>query len=121
MSANSRARLVSLSNLPVNKVRARSTPAHVHCTHPPPVCNASLSGERLLDALSRSNENVVYTFAQGSLGKPTVWIVERGTFSAFRQLRLDEGSNNIGQVKVPVVLPKPAQVTWFLDRVVREL
>ena len=105
----------------MNKVRACSTPAHLHRTHPLLVCNASLAGERLLDALSRYNENVAYTFAQGSLGKPTVWIVKRGTFSAFRQLKLDEGSNNIGQVKVPVVLPKPAQVAWFLDRVVKEL
>ena len=104
-----------------NLVRAHSTRVRVHCIHSPPACNASLAGERLLDALSRSNENVVYTFAQGSLGKPTVWIVKRGTFSAFRQLKLDEGSNNIGQVKVPVVLPKPSQVTWFLDRVVKEL
>ena len=64
----------------------------------------------------RSNKNVSRAFTKGTLGKPTVWIIERATFRAFRQLKLGEGSN-IGAV----IPPKPAHVTWFMDRAAKEL
>ena len=83
--------------------------------------DSMLTGERVLDVLSRSNENITRAFARGILGKPTIRIVERGTFSKFRQLKLDEGLQSLGQVKVPVVLPKAAYVTWFANQVVKEL
>ena len=85
------------------------------------VSDSMLTGERILDVLSRSNENITRAFARGILGKPTIRIVKRGTFSKFRQLKLDEGVQSLGQVKVPVVLPKAAYVTWFANQVVEEL
>ena len=75
----------------------------------------------MLDELLRSNKNLAWTFENELLRKPTIRLVRPGTFSDFRQLKLDEGSNNLGQVKVPVVLPKAEYVTWFSNRVVDEL
>ena len=85
------------------------------------VSDSMLTGERILDVLSRSNKNIITAFARGALGKPTIWTVERGTFSKFRQLKLDEGVQSLGQVKVPVVLPKAEYVAWFVNQVVKEL
>ena len=86
------------------------------------VSDSMLTGERVLDVLSRSNEKITRAFTHGLLGKPTIRIVERGTFSKFRQLKLDEGAaQSLGQVKVPVVLPKAAYVAWFANQVVKEL
>ena len=65
--------------------------------------------------------NVVWAITYDSFRKPTIRLVRSRTFSAFRQLKLDEGINSLGQIKVPVVLPKPAYVEWFSNRVVREL
>ncbi|KAI9458996.1 GH3 auxin-responsive promoter, partial [Boletus coccyginus] len=81
----------------------------------------ALAPERVLDELLRSNKNLAWTFENELFRKPTIWLVRPGTFSDFRQLKLDEGSNNLGQIKVPVVLPKAEYVTWFSNRVVDEL
>ncbi|KAF8552840.1 hypothetical protein OG21DRAFT_1465098 [Imleria badia] len=85
------------------------------------VSDLTLAPERLLDELARSNENIAWAVAHDVFRKPSVRLVRPGTFSAFRQLKLDEGSNNLGQLKVPVVLPKAAYVTWFSSWVVQEL
>ncbi|KAF8552839.1 hypothetical protein OG21DRAFT_1485894 [Imleria badia] len=85
------------------------------------VFDFALAPQRMLDDLIRSDENIAWAFAESVIREPTIRLVRSGTFSAFRQLKLDEGSSNLGQVKVPVVLPKPAYVTWFSSRVVKEL
>ncbi|KAF8421116.1 GH3 auxin-responsive promoter-domain-containing protein [Boletus edulis BED1] len=85
-----------------------------------PASDLALAPERLLDELSRSNNNVVWALGHDVFCKPTIRIVRSGTFSDFLQLKLDEGSKNTGQIKVPVVLSKAAYVTWFANRVVQE-
>lgn len=77
--------------------------------------------DRILETLSQSNACIRWALDHQSFGKPIIRLVRPGTFSDFRQLKLDEGSKNVGQVKVPVVLPKAAYVTWFSNRVVHEL
>ena len=90
---------------------------HVGHLHP-----AALAPERVLDELSRSNKHIARALARDLFRQPTIRIVRSGTFSDFRQLKLDEGaSNNLGQIKVPVVLLKDEYIAWFLDRVVQEL
>ena len=89
--------------------------------HRPPVTDLALAPERVLDELLRSSMNIAWSFEHEVFRKPTIRLVRPGTFSDFRQLKLDEGSNNLGQIKVPVVLPKAEYVTWFSDRVVDEL
>ncbi|KAI9573260.1 GH3 auxin-responsive promoter [Boletus coccyginus] len=85
------------------------------------VPDLALAPERVLDELLRTNENIAWGVTNDVLGKPTIRLVRPGTFSDFRQLKLDEGANSLGQIKVPVSLPKAAYVTWFSNRVVREL
>lgn len=85
------------------------------------VSETALAAERILNALSGSNENIRYAYAAGSVGKPTIRIVRPGTFSDFRQLKIDESGHSLGQVKVPVVLPKATYVSWISSRVVKEL
>ncbi|KAI9459003.1 GH3 auxin-responsive promoter-domain-containing protein [Boletus coccyginus] len=85
------------------------------------VTDLALAPERMLDELSRSSLNITWMFEHELFCKPTIRLVRPGTFSDFLQLKLDEGSNNLGQVKVPVVLPRAEYVTWFSDRVVDEL
>ncbi|KAF8551416.1 hypothetical protein OG21DRAFT_1445236 [Imleria badia] len=85
------------------------------------VSDLALAPERVLDELIRSNENIAWASAQDLFRKPTIRLVQPGSFSGFLQLKLDEGNNSLGQVKVPVVLPKVAYVTWFSTRVVQEL
>ena len=88
-----------------------------------PVSDLVLAPERALEQLSRSNENIAWALAHDLFRKPTVRLVRPGTFSDFLQLKLDEGSNtnSVGQVKVPIVLPKAEYVAWFSNRVVQEL
>jgi len=86
-----------------------------------PVPDLALAPESVLDELLRSNKNIAWTLAHELFRKPTIRLVRPGTFSDFRQLKLEEGNNNLGQVKVPVVLPKAEYVTWFSNRVVEEL
>jgi len=77
--------------------------------------------DRVLDALKQLNPNVAFSIRSDYFRKPTIRLVRPGTFSDFLQLKIDEGSQNVGQIKVPVVLPKDEYVTWFSSRVVREL
>ena len=75
----------------------------------------------MFDELLRSNGNVAWALEHDKIRKPTIRLVRPAAFSDFLQLKLDEGSKNLGQVKVPVVLPKAEYVQWFSDRVVHEL
>ena len=88
---------------------------------PLPVSDLDLTPDRVFDELLRSNANIAWTLEHGKVGKPTIRLVRSGTFSDFLQLKLDEGSNNLGQIKVPAVLPKAEYVAWFSERVVQEL
>ena len=85
------------------------------------VSNVELAPERVLNELTRSNGNIAWAFERNKFRKPTFRLVRSGTFSEFRQLKLDKGSNNLGQVKVPTVLPRATYVAWFSNRVVQEL
>ncbi|KAF8127898.1 GH3 auxin-responsive promoter [Boletus edulis] len=84
------------------------------------VSELSRAPERLLDELSRLNGRFALELKRDTIRKPTIRLLRSGTFSDFLQLKLDEGSRNNGQVKVPVVLPKAAYITWFANRVVQE-
>ena len=86
-----------------------------------PLPDLALARDRVFDELLRSNENLAWDFGLHRFRKPTFRLVRAGTFSEFLQMKLDEGSRNVGQVKVPVVLPKPEYVTWFSERVMQEL
>ena len=88
---------------------------------PFPVSDLALAPNHVFDELLQLNESITWAFEHGKVGKPTIRLVRSGTFSDFLQLKLDEGSNNLGQIKVPVVLPKAEYVAWFSERVLQEL
>ncbi|KAN0078194.1 GH3 auxin-responsive promoter [Tylopilus felleus] len=91
-----------------------------HETHSP-LPDLALAQDKLLDELLQLNANIAWALEHDKFRKPTLWLVRPGTFSEFVQLKLDEGSRNIGQVKIPAALPKPEYVTWFSEQVVQEL
>lgn len=86
-----------------------------------PLPDLALALDHVFDDLVRSNEALAWELELGRFRKPILRVVRPGTFSEFLQLKLDEGSRNVGQVKVPVALPKPEYVTWFSEWVVHEL
>ena len=114
-------RLDSLSSLLATKVCTGSYVSSPTKLVGLPASDLALASERVLDELTRLNNNIAWALAHDVFRKPTFRLVRSGTFSDFRQLKLDEGGNNLGQVKVPVVLPKAVYVTWFSGRVVQEL
>ena len=57
----------------------------------------------------------------GIARKPTIRLVQKGTFAEFRKLRCEQANIAVIQVKVPVVLFNQQSKEWFLERVVMEL
>ncbi|KAG6373525.1 GH3 auxin-responsive promoter [Boletus reticuloceps] len=102
-------------------VELASDPDTFPTGYQPPVSDLALAPTCLLDGLLQSNEEIASALARDLFRKPTIRVVRESTFSDFLQLKLDEGSNNTGQIKVPVILPKPAYVMWFANQVVREV
>ncbi|KIJ62989.1 hypothetical protein HYDPIDRAFT_93492, partial [Hydnomerulius pinastri MD-312] len=83
--------------------------------------HSELAPQLLLEALVESVTDLKFSLERGKIRKPSINIVAPGTFSEFRQRRLDKGSTSLGQIKVPVVLTDRASVAWILEKVVREL
>ena len=120
----SRPRLASLSSSLAITAKVRPS---ISAVRSPPLLTTSVpetalarAPDHLLDALALANENIPWALDHTLIRKPTLRLVQRGTFSAFRQHRVDEGAG-LGQVKVPVVLPKAEYVTWLSERVVCEV
>ncbi|KAG1795430.1 GH3 auxin-responsive promoter, partial [Suillus plorans] len=68
-------------------------------------------------------KNNVYhlAFLQARGRKPTIRLVERGTFTEYRRQKCDKTNISMGQVKVPIVLSNETFKEWFLQRVIVEL
>jgi hypothetical protein len=67
------------------------------------------------------NNEFRVAFWQGRARKPTIRVVERGTFTEYRRQKCDKTNISMGQVKVPIVLSDATFIEWLLQRVVREL
>ncbi|KIJ08437.1 hypothetical protein PAXINDRAFT_88847, partial [Paxillus involutus ATCC 200175] len=79
-----------------------------------------LASQKILDVLIESNPNIQVSMNSGKLRKPTIRIVEPGTFREFRQWKLEKVTGNLGQIKVPVVLNDAESVEWICKNVVDE-
>ncbi|KIK81899.1 hypothetical protein PAXRUDRAFT_737104 [Paxillus rubicundulus Ve08.2h10] len=79
-----------------------------------------LASQKILDALIESNPRIQLSMDKGKLRKPTIRIVEPGTFREFRQWKLEKVTGNLGQIKVPVVLNDAESVEWISKKVVDE-
>ncbi|KAG1735500.1 GH3 auxin-responsive promoter [Suillus lakei] len=58
---------------------------------------------------------------QGRSRRPTIRIVNKGTFAEYHRQKCEQKNVTVGQVKVPVVIFDPTMKEWFLERVIMEL
>ncbi|KAG2039944.1 GH3 auxin-responsive promoter [Suillus americanus] len=58
---------------------------------------------------------------QGKSRRPTIRIVDKGTFAEYYRQKCEQTNITVGHVKVPVVTFDPAMKEWFLERVIMEL
>lgn len=82
--------------------------------------DAKMATQQTFEDLMKNNEYHM-AFWQGRARKPTIRIVERGTFTEFRKQKCDKTNISMGQVKVPIVLSDPSFKEWLLQKVVTEL
>lgn len=75
----------------------------------------------VLETLMASSLECRVSFWQGRLRKPTIRLVEKGTFVGFRGWKCDKAGISVGQVKVPVVISDETSKEWFLSKVIMEL
>ncbi|KAG1741566.1 GH3 auxin-responsive promoter [Suillus paluster] len=82
--------------------------------------DARMAPQQTFEDLMVANLEYYAAFWQGRARKPTIRLVEKGTFSEYRRQKSDK-SVSIGQVKVPVVLSDSTYTEWLLKRVIMEL
>jgi hypothetical protein len=82
--------------------------------------DAKMATQQTFEDLMKNNEYHM-AFWQGRARKPTIRIVERGTFTEYRKQKCDKTNISMGQVKVPIVLSDPSFKEWLLQKVVTEL
>ena len=83
--------------------------------------DAHLAPQYAHEALIVSNEQYRIGVGQGKSRKPTIRIVEKGTFAEFRRLKCEKTKTAMPQVKVPIVLLDQASKEWLLERLIVEL
>ncbi|KAG0700098.1 hypothetical protein DFH29DRAFT_646609 [Suillus ampliporus] len=77
--------------------------------------------QRLVDALSRMNEQVSCDYARGAIGMPTIRVVKPGTFTKYRKWRGEAAKIGTCQMKVPVVMGDTIAQAWIMNRVELEI
>ncbi|KAG1730351.1 GH3 auxin-responsive promoter [Suillus lakei] len=82
--------------------------------------DARMATQQTFEALM-ANAEYHMAFWQGRARKPTIRLVEKGTFTEYRRQKCEKTNISVGQVKVPIVLSDPTFKEWFLQRVIMEL
>ncbi|KAG2340231.1 hypothetical protein BDR05DRAFT_915978 [Suillus weaverae] len=82
---------------------------------------ARMATQQTFEDLMAANDEFRTAFWQGRARKPTIRIVEKGTFAEYRQQKCNKTNVSISQVKVPVVLSDLTFREWLLQQVVNEL
>ncbi|KAG2120481.1 uncharacterized protein F5147DRAFT_662097 [Suillus discolor] len=77
--------------------------------------------QQTFEDLMAANDEFRTAFWQGRARKPTIRLLEKGTFTEYRRQKCDKTNISISQVKVPVVLSDQKFREWFLERVRIEL
>ncbi|OAX32424.1 hypothetical protein K503DRAFT_787208, partial [Rhizopogon vinicolor AM-OR11-026] len=83
--------------------------------------DAKMAPQKTSELLMASSYGYRSTFWQGVIRKPTIRLVEKGTFEEFRRWKCDKAGISLAQVKVPVILSDETSKEWFLSKVIREL
>ncbi|KAG1815072.1 GH3 auxin-responsive promoter [Suillus subaureus] len=82
--------------------------------------DAKMATQQTFEDLMKNDEYHI-AFWQGRARKPTIRIVEKGTFTEYRRQKCDKTKISMGQVKVPIVLSDPSCKEWLLQKVTMEL
>ncbi|KAG1779295.1 GH3 auxin-responsive promoter [Suillus placidus] len=82
---------------------------------------ARMATQQTFEDLMAANDEFRTAFWQGRARKPTIRLLEKGTFAEYRQQKCNRTNVSISQVKVPVVLSDPTSREWLLQQVVIEL
>ncbi|KAH7905159.1 GH3 auxin-responsive promoter [Hygrophoropsis aurantiaca] len=83
--------------------------------------NAHLALHEVHDELRRINYDVNLHFSNKAIGETTIRILKPGSFSDYRQWRLDIARTAAGQTKVPVFVTDEVTKEWLKERVIHEL
>ncbi|KAG1815029.1 GH3 auxin-responsive promoter-domain-containing protein [Suillus subaureus] len=83
--------------------------------------DARMAMQQTFEDLMAANDEFRTAFWQGRARKPTIRLLEKGTFGEYRRHKCDKTNISISQVKVPVVLSDLKFREWFLERVMLEL
>jgi auxin responsive GH3 family protein len=83
--------------------------------------NTRMATQQAFEDLMAANDEFRTAFWQGRARKPTIRLLEKGTFAEYRQQKCNKTNVSISQVKVPVVLSDPTFREWLLQQVVIEL
>ncbi|KAG1741574.1 uncharacterized protein EDB91DRAFT_1081832 [Suillus paluster] len=75
--------------------------------------DAGMAIQQTFEHLIAANDEYCAAVWEAKSRKPTIRLVEKGTFSEYRRQRSDKTNVSIGQVKVPVVLSDPTFKEWL--------
>ncbi|KAG2138536.1 GH3 auxin-responsive promoter [Suillus clintonianus] len=80
-----------------------------------------MATQHTFEDLMAANDEYRTAFWQGRARRPTIRLVEKGTFAEYRQQKCDKTNVSISQVKVPIVLSDLTFREWLLSKVIIEL
>jgi auxin responsive GH3 family protein len=80
-----------------------------------------MAPQRVLDNLISASDDYRIVVWQGKSRRPTIRIVDKGTFAEYHRQKCEQTNITVAQVKIPVVVFDPAMKTWLLERVIMEL
>ncbi|KAG2152671.1 GH3 auxin-responsive promoter [Suillus bovinus] len=82
--------------------------------------DAKMATQYIFEELMANNDYHM-AFWQGRGRKPTIRLVEKGTFTEYRSQKCNKTNVSMSQVKVPTVLSDPSFREWILQKVIMEL
>lgn len=80
-----------------------------------------MATNQLFENLISASDDYRIVVWQGKSRKPTIRIVNKGTFAEYHRQKWEQTNITASQVKVPVVVFDPAMKEWLLERVITEL
>lgn len=83
--------------------------------------DARMATRQIFENLISASDDYRLVVWQGKSRRPTIRIVDKGTFAEYHRQKCEQMNITMGHVKVPVVISDPAMKKWFLERVVMEL
>ncbi|KAG1878611.1 GH3 auxin-responsive promoter [Suillus tomentosus] len=83
--------------------------------------DARMAINQLFDNLISASDDYRIVVWQGKSRKPTIRIVNKGTFAEYHRQKCEQTNITVSQGKVPVVVFDPAMKEWLLERVITEL